>query len=167
MNNIVATGSLCWRMVLLWIISCYFCNFFPMYLMYGFHVRFLFMTLTTLISQPSQFLEYFSSILSLGLGKYCLFYLLWKQAHGNGKKTVGYNLGQGIWNKIEKSNKTGQDKKSLISTFCVFFDCYWQSLFCGGEAAHWAMSPPLSLKSFSNSYTKFAILDITFHFACG
>ena len=30
------------------------------------------------------------------------------------------NPGQNIWNKIEKSSKTGQDKKSLISTFaCV------------------------------------------------
>ena len=31
-----------------------------------------------------------------------------------------YNLGQNIWNKIEKSSKTGQDKKSLISTFACF-----------------------------------------------
>ena len=31
-----------------------------------------------------------------------------------------YNLGQNILNKTEKSSKTGQDKKSLISTFtCV------------------------------------------------
>ena len=27
---------------------------------------------------------------------------------------------QNIWNKIEKSSKTGQDKKSLISTFVCF-----------------------------------------------
>ena len=31
-----------------------------------------------------------------------------------------YNSGQNIWNKIEKSSKTGQDKKSLISTFACF-----------------------------------------------
>ena len=31
-----------------------------------------------------------------------------------------YNPGQNIWNKIEKSSKTGQDKKSLISTFAYF-----------------------------------------------
>ena len=31
-----------------------------------------------------------------------------------------YNPGQNIWNKIEKSSKTGQDKKSLISTFACF-----------------------------------------------
>ena len=32
----------------------------------------------------------------------------------------GYNSGQNIWNKIGKSSKTGQDKKSLISTFACF-----------------------------------------------
>ena len=31
-----------------------------------------------------------------------------------------YNHGENIWNKIEKSSKTGQDKKSLISTFACF-----------------------------------------------
>ena len=31
-----------------------------------------------------------------------------------------YNPAQNIWNKIEKSNKTGQDKKSLTSTFACF-----------------------------------------------
>ena len=31
------------------------------------------------------------------------------------------NPGQSIWNKIEKSRKTGQGKKSLISTFACFF----------------------------------------------
>ena len=30
-------------------------------------------------------------------------------------------FGQNIWNKIEISSKTGQDKKSLISTFAYFF----------------------------------------------
>ena len=33
-----------------------------------------------------------------------------------------YNPGQNIWNKIEKSSKTGQERKSLISTFECFFD---------------------------------------------
>ena len=28
-----------------------------------------------------------------------------------------YNAGQNIWDIIEKSSKTGQDKKSLTSTF--------------------------------------------------
>ena len=28
---------------------------------------------------------------------------------------------QNIWNKLEKPSKTGQDKKSLISTFAFFF----------------------------------------------
>ena len=31
-----------------------------------------------------------------------------------------YNPGQNIWNKLEKSGKTGQEKKSLISTFACF-----------------------------------------------
>ena len=31
-----------------------------------------------------------------------------------------YNSGQNIWNKIENSSKTGQDKKSLISAFACF-----------------------------------------------
>ena len=31
-----------------------------------------------------------------------------------------YNLGQNIWNKIEKSSKVGQGKKSLMSTFVCF-----------------------------------------------
>ena len=31
-----------------------------------------------------------------------------------------YNPGKNIWNKIEKSSKIGQDKKSLISTFACF-----------------------------------------------
>ena len=31
-----------------------------------------------------------------------------------------YNPGQNTWNKIEKSSKTGQDRKSLISAFACF-----------------------------------------------
>ena len=31
-----------------------------------------------------------------------------------------YNLGKNIWKKIEKSGKTGQDKKILVSTFACF-----------------------------------------------
>ena len=34
--------------------------------------------------------------------------------------TITHNPGQNIWNKIEKSKKIGQDKKSLISTFACF-----------------------------------------------
>ena len=30
------------------------------------------------------------------------------------------NPGPDIWNRLEKSNKTGQEKKSLISTFACF-----------------------------------------------
>ena len=36
------------------------------------------------------------------------------------KLIASYNPGQGIWNKIEKSSKTGQDKKVLVSTFACF-----------------------------------------------
>ena len=35
-------------------------------------------------------------------------------------RSVNYNPGQNIWNKIKKSSKTGQDKKVLISTFACF-----------------------------------------------
>ena len=31
-----------------------------------------------------------------------------------------YNPMQSIWNRLEKSSKTGQGKKSLISTFACF-----------------------------------------------
>ena len=31
-----------------------------------------------------------------------------------------YYPGQGIWSKMEKSSKVGQDEKSLISTFACF-----------------------------------------------
>ena len=31
-----------------------------------------------------------------------------------------YNSNQSIWNKKEKSSKTGQEKKSFISTFACF-----------------------------------------------
>ena len=33
---------------------------------------------------------------------------------------IDYNPGQNIWNKIEKSSKTGQGRKSLIYTFPWF-----------------------------------------------
>ena len=33
---------------------------------------------------------------------------------------ITYNPGQNIWSKIEKSSKTGQDKKRLVSTFARF-----------------------------------------------
>ena len=34
------------------------------------------------------------------------------------------NPGQNIWNKIEKSCKNGQDRKSLISTFACFLTAF-------------------------------------------
>ena len=40
--------------------------------------------------------------------------------HNSGRKYGNYSLGQNIWNKLEKSSKTGQIKKSLMSTFAVF-----------------------------------------------
>ena len=35
-------------------------------------------------------------------------------------KFATYNSGQNIWNKIEKSSDTGQNKKALTSTFVSF-----------------------------------------------
>ena len=54
-----------------------------------------------------------------------------------------YNPGQILKKieKIEKSSKTGQYKKSLISTFACFFDCYCQSLFLE-ERLDTRLSPP-------------------------
>ena len=94
------------------------------------------------------------------------------------------NSVRNIWKKLEKFSKTGQEKKSLISTFARFFECYYQSLISEMETGHWALClhqiwdffnislfpKILSLKSFrnlwGNSYTKFATLGITFRFAC-
>ena len=39
---------------------------------------------------------------------------------GKFEKILIYNTRQNIWGKIEKSSKTGQDKKNLISTFACF-----------------------------------------------
>ena len=36
------------------------------------------------------------------------------------RSSNAYNPMQNIWNKLEKSSKIGQDKKSLISTFGCF-----------------------------------------------
>ena len=36
------------------------------------------------------------------------------------KVGVTYSSGQNIWYEIDKANKTGQKKKSLISTFACF-----------------------------------------------
>ena len=92
-----------------------------------------------------------------------------------------YNPGQNIWNKIGKSSKTIKDKKSLISTFACFLTAIAKVWFLEGRpdtGRHvstqiWyflsiSLFPKIpSLKSFGhswgNSYTKFAILDITFH----
>ena len=46
--------------------------------------------------------------------------------------TGTYNPGQNIWNKIEKSSKTGQDKKSLISTFVCFLTATAKVYFLKG-----------------------------------
>ena len=72
----------------------------------------------------------------------------------------------------------------LFLLFFFFFDYYCQTLISWREAGRYAMSTPKfgiflitlnfqrsSLKLFGNlwgnSYTKFAILDIKFHFTCG
>ena len=41
-----------------------------------------------------------------------------------------------------ESSKTGQEKKSFISTFACSFGCYCQSLISGKETGHWVMFPP-------------------------
>ena len=96
---------------------------------------------------------------------------------------VNYNPGQNIWNKIDKSSKTGQDKKSLTPLSRVFWLLlpkfnFWKGDWALGYVSTQIWDFPniflfpkiLSLKSFGNSwgssYTKFAILDITFRFTC-
>ena len=54
-------------------------------------------------------------------------------------QTGNCNPEKNIWNKIEKFSKTGQEKKSLISTFARFFECYYQSLISEMETGHWAL----------------------------
>ena len=88
-----------------------------------------------------------------------------------------------IWIKIGKSSKTGQEKKSFISTFACFLLLLPKFNFWKGE---WTLgygfteiwdvlniflfSKILSLKlfgnSWGNSYTKSEILDIMFCFTC-
>ena len=45
--------------------------------------------------------------------------------------------------KVGKSSNIGQERKNLIDIcFCVFFDCFSQSLTSGRKTGHWAMSSP-------------------------
>ena len=91
-----------------------------------------------------------------------------------------YNPGQSIWKGIEKSSKIEHYKKSLISTFV----CFWLLLpkfnFWKRDEALGYVSTriwdslilpyfliSLSLNSFGNSTTKFAILDMMLCFTCG
>ena len=64
-----------------------------------------------------------------------------KLASNSSHQRRTFNPGQNIWNKIEKSSKTGQDKRSLLFTFACFFHCYCQSLISGRETGRWAMFP--------------------------
>ena len=52
-----------------------------------------------------------------------------------------YIPGQNIWNKNTEiqQNRTIQEKFDIY--FCVFFNCYYQSLITGGETGRQAMSP--------------------------
>ena len=78
---------------------------------------------------------------------------------------------------MEKSSKTGQEKKGMVSTFKCFLTAIAKFNFSKGDLSLpyvstqiWdflnisSFSKILSLKSFGNSYTKFPILDITFPF---
>ena len=55
------------------------------------------------------------------------------------------NHGQNIWNKIEKSSKIGQDKKSLISSFTCFFNYFFQSLISGRDTGKGCLDPNMRL----------------------
>ena len=87
-------------------------------------------------------------------------------------------------NREIQKNWTGKEKSDIY--LYMFFDCYCQSCISGRETGHWVIFPPksehflifpyiLRFWVFSHSatceatciYTKFAIVDITFHFTCG
>ena len=90
-----------------------------------------------------------------------------------------YNPGQNIWNKIDKSSKTGQDKKSLISTFACFLTATAKVSFLEGRLGT-GLCLDLSLRFFyyfliswdprsfgnlgGNSYTKSALPNLRFSY---
>ena len=75
-----------------------------------------------------------------------------------------YNPGQSIWNKIEKSSKTGQDKKSLISTFTCFWTAITKFIFWRRDWALGSVSTQISDFSSISLFPK--ILNL-FFFSCG
>ena len=46
------------------------------------------------------------------------------------KKLYIYNSGQNIWNRLEKSSKNGQDKRTLISAFTCFLTTLISTFTC-------------------------------------
>ena len=85
-----------------------------------------------------------------------------------------YNPGQSIWNKLEKFNKTEQDKRKFDIYFLLVFYCHCQSLYLSTQIWDFSSISEFtrvlnlwtSLKMFGNlwgnSYTKFVILDLKF-----
>ena len=67
-----------------------------------------------------------------------------------------YNSRQNIWNKIEKSSKTGQERKSLTSTFACFLAAIAKVKFLEGRLALGYVSPQIwdfpNISLFPNSY---------------
>ena len=81
---------------------------------------------------------------------------------------------------MEKSSKTGREKKGFTSIFACFLTSTAKVGFLEGGWALGYVSTQicdfpnislfakiLSFKAFDNSYTKFSIVDITFRFTCG
>ena len=90
------------------------------------------------------------------------------------------NPGQNIWNKIEKSSKIGQEKKSLISTFEGFLTAIAKVKFLEGRLDtrlctylnlkfFWyfliSLNPQI-LRCSATCIQLFFILDIKFRFTC-
>ena len=69
---------------------------------------------------PSNCFSVFDHFLELGL-KGLTKRSIWITETAVLMSTENYNPGQSIWNRIEKSSKAGQVKKSLISTFAYFW----------------------------------------------
>ena len=56
------------------------------------------------------------------------YFLVKKHSFG-----IAYNLGQNIWNKMEKSSKTGQEKKSMVSILTCFLTAFAKVYFLEGR----------------------------------
>ena len=77
-----------------------------------------------------------------------------------------YNPRQNTWNNVKKSSKISRDCKTLVSIFVYFLTAINKVYFLEQKLGTRLYLHP-SLKSFGNSYARFAILAIKFRFTYG